>query len=109
MFLGYFIGVVFGGVLGDKFGRKPVIYFMFCLNNIAALAASFAQAYWVYVLFRVLVGFFIGELIRIFFKFFLFWTNVKDSLNQFDLREANTLCKTLTFMLRNNEQSSRIR
>lgn len=60
MFLGYFIGVVAGGVLSDKFGRKPVIYFVFCVNNIAALAASFAQAYWVYVLLRVTVGFCIG-------------------------------------------------
>ena len=65
MFLGYFIGVVAGGVLSDKFGRKPVIYFVFCVNNIAALAASFAQAYWVYVLLRVTVGFCIGELISI--------------------------------------------
>ncbi|KAJ7392479.1 hypothetical protein OS493_012145 [Desmophyllum pertusum] len=56
MFLGVMIGVLVGGFLSDKLGRKPVVYFVSALMNILALAGSFIHVYWVYVLFRVLVG-----------------------------------------------------
>ena len=61
MFLGYMIGVLVGGVISDKFGRKPLVYFLSVLCNILALAASFVHVYWLYVLIRVLVGVCVGE------------------------------------------------
>ncbi|KAJ7383015.1 hypothetical protein OS493_031185 [Desmophyllum pertusum] len=60
MFLGFLIGVLAGGFLSDKFGRKPIAYFLTVLCNILALAGSFIHVYWLYVLVRVLVGVCIG-------------------------------------------------
>ena len=62
MFLGYMIGVLLGGFLSDKFGRKPVVYYLSVLCNILALAASFVQVYWLYICLRCLVGLTIGKL-----------------------------------------------
>ena len=55
------IGVLVGGFLSDKFGRKPIVYFLSVLCNILALAASFIQIYWLYVLLRCLVGVCVGK------------------------------------------------
>ena len=61
MFLGYMIGVLVGGVLSDKFGRRPIVYFLSVLCNILALAAAYVTAYWLYVLVRVLIGVCVGK------------------------------------------------
>lgn len=60
MFLGYMIGVLLGGFLSDKFGRKPVVYYLSVLCNILALGASFVQVYWLYICLRCVVGLTIG-------------------------------------------------
>ena len=62
MFLGYMIGVLLGGFLSDKFGRKPVVYYLSVLCNILALGASFVQVYWLYICLRCVVGLTIGKL-----------------------------------------------
>ena len=61
MFLGYMVGVLVVGVISDKFGRKPLVYFLSVLCNILALGASFVHVYWLYVFIRVLVGVCVGE------------------------------------------------
>jgi len=61
MFLGFMIGVLVGGFLSDKFGRKPVLYVLSVLCSFIALGASFVQVHWLYVLLRCLVGVCIGK------------------------------------------------
>ena len=60
-FLGVLIGVLVGGVLSDKFGRKPILYFSSVLCSSMGLAASFVHVYWLYVLLRCFVGVFSGK------------------------------------------------
>ncbi|KAL9983938.1 hypothetical protein ACROYT_G006187 [Oculina patagonica] len=55
------IGVLVGGVLSDKFGRKPIVYFLSVLCNILALGAAFVKVYWLYVLLRVIIGLCVGS------------------------------------------------
>ena len=61
VFAGYMVGVFFGGVLSDKFGRKPIVYFPSVLCNVLALIASFVNAFWIFTLLRGLIGVCIGK------------------------------------------------
>ena len=61
MFLGFLIGVLLGGFLSDKFGRRLLVYIPCSMCNVLALLASFVHVYWLYVLLRVLVGVFVGK------------------------------------------------
>lgn len=60
LFLGFLIGVLLGGFLSDKFGRRLLVYIPCSMCNVLALLASFVHVYWLYVLLRVLVGVFVG-------------------------------------------------
>ena len=61
VFAGYVVGVLFGGVLSDKFGRKPIVYFPSVLCNVLALIASFVDTFWIFALLRGLIGLCMGK------------------------------------------------
>lgn len=61
MFLGYMIGVFFGGVLLDKFGCKFIVYWFIVLMNVFVLVVVFIKIYWFYVFCRVLIGIGVGK------------------------------------------------
>lgn len=61
IFAGHFIGSIAVSTISDKFGRKIPLYvcgFFCCLFN---FVSAFSPAFWVFAVFRSLVGFFIGE------------------------------------------------
>ena len=45
------------GSLGDKFGRKKMVYMFGFLLALFSLLSAFPNVYWLFALFRFIVGF----------------------------------------------------
>ena len=61
IFAGFFIGSICVSTISDKFGRKLPLFvcgFLCCLFN---FVSAFSPVFWVFALFRALVGFMIGK------------------------------------------------
>ena len=50
-----------GSILSDKFGRKTVVFPYAVLTYVCGFISAFAQTYWVFALFRALVGVGVGK------------------------------------------------
>jgi len=62
IFAGFFIGSIVVSSFSDKFGRKRPLFlcgFICCIFN---LVSAFSPAFWVFALFRAILGFTIGKL-----------------------------------------------
>ncbi|PFX33207.1 Solute carrier family 22 member 5 [Stylophora pistillata] len=60
LFAGWLVGALIGGVLSDKIGRKPVLYIGSVTCSIFAWLAAFPNVFWLFILFRLLVGICLG-------------------------------------------------
>ena len=61
IFAGFVVGSISVSTISDKFGRKLPMFvcgFFCCLFN---FVSAFSPAFWVFALFRAIVGFMIGE------------------------------------------------
>lgn len=56
VFAGSLIGSLVISTLSDKFGRKTVIFGAGCAVSIFSLMSAFPNVYWLYTVFRVIVG-----------------------------------------------------
>ncbi|KAK3728558.1 hypothetical protein QZH41_011636 [Actinostola sp. cb2023] len=56
-FVVWIFGAMLASIISDKFGRKTVTFSSAVLVCVSGLVSAFAQAYWVFALFRCLVGF----------------------------------------------------
>lgn len=64
IFAGFFIGSIVVSSFSDKFGRKRPLFlcgFICCIVN---LVSAFSPAFWVFALFRAILGFTIGKLYK---------------------------------------------
>lgn len=59
-FIGIFCSSYFWGYLSDSIGRRPVLIYTTLSGNIISLISIFIPNYWIYVVLRFLVGFFIA-------------------------------------------------
>ncbi|KAK3748299.1 hypothetical protein QZH41_007334 [Actinostola sp. cb2023] len=59
-FVGWIFGAMLASIISDKFGRKTVTFIYGVIVGVFGLVSAFAQTYWVFALFRCLVGFGIG-------------------------------------------------
>ena len=61
VFVGYFLGGISVGPFADKLGRRLTIYVYGFIVGIFSLLTAFPQAYWLFAVFRFLVGFGVGK------------------------------------------------
>lgn len=61
IFAGWLLGALAGGVLADKIGRKPVMFVFALMCSFFALLAAFPNVFWLFIVFRSLVGISIGK------------------------------------------------
>lgn len=61
IFAGWLLGALAGGVLADKIGRKPVMFVFALMCSFFALLAAFPNVFWLFIVFRLLVGISIGK------------------------------------------------
>ncbi|XP_034112880.1 synaptic vesicle glycoprotein 2B [Drosophila albomicans] len=59
-FIGIFCSSYFWGYLSDSIGRRPVLIYTTFSGNIISFISIFVPNYWIYVVFRFFVGFFIA-------------------------------------------------
>ena len=57
IFAGWFVALLFVSPLSDKFGRKKLVFINGAVIAVSALIAAFSVDYWMFVAFRILVGF----------------------------------------------------
>ena len=60
IFAGWILGALIGGVLADKFGRKIMVFVFGFLIALFSLLSAFPNTYWLFALFRSIVGISIG-------------------------------------------------
>ena len=61
IFAGFFIGSIVVSSFSDKFGRKRPLFICGFICCIVHLVSAFSPAFWVFALFRAIVGFTIGR------------------------------------------------
>lgn len=60
IFVGWLLGAMVVGTLADKFGRKIMVYIFGFFVALFSLLSAFPNVYWLFALFRFIVGFSIG-------------------------------------------------
>lgn len=81
--VGMMFGVLFGGQLGDHFGRRPVICGVFPLSGLFCLLIPFSPSYLVFFSMRIAIGFFKSTAYCCGYVYFMELTNY---------RRRNILC-----------------
>ena len=61
VFLGSLMGSAAFSIFSDKFGRRIVIYVSGFLVALFGLLSAFPNVYWLYAIFRFIVGFGLGK------------------------------------------------
>ena len=61
IFAGFVVGSVSVSTISDKFGRKLPLFVCGFFCSIFNFVSAFAPAFWVFALFRAIVGFMIGK------------------------------------------------
>lgn len=62
IFLGYLLGGIAVGPFADKLGRRHTTYVFGFIIALFSLLTSFPQVYWLFALFRFIIGFGVGKL-----------------------------------------------
>ena len=64
IFLGFLLGGISVGPFADKLGRRLTIYVYGAIIGVFGLLTAFPQVYWLFVVFRFLVGFGVGKFLN---------------------------------------------
>lgn len=60
VFVGFFLGAIIIGPFTDKFGRKPTIFISGFVIALFSLVSAFPKVFWLFVVFKILVGLGVG-------------------------------------------------